>query len=651
MQVKYPLLLYILAAATGLLLSDVLQLTFEREQIHLASIVSLILLFLGFAIKPLRKPTLLIAFALYFFFQGKPLQNDSHYANQAQANSWHAVEFELQSAINPTPKYKRYWAKVQRIDSLHSYGLVQIYVAAEDTLIPGHRYFSLAQFRTLPKPYSPLHFDFEQYRNRQGIYGSFYLSSATITSQGQSNWILASTYWLRKKLMHGLDQRGLSPDNAHLLAALLWGERSALSEEIQENYRLTGAVHILSVSGLHVSIMAGFTYFFTKRTLRNRWAKWLFASGFILLFAAIAGFTPTVNRAALQFCCISIAPLLGRHPNGLALVWLSLLGLLFANPNYIWDIGFQLSYAAVIGIIVIYPWWRKRFRSSNKLLQFCSEIIGVSLIAQLFTLPLSLYYFHQFPGLFLLTNLLLLPWVSVVMFLGLGCCLLNSVGLAPSWSIQLLNWSIELQNGVIEKIAAVKGWYWSELYFREKELFCLALLLIGLIYAKEYSVKWRQQMLFSLGVLMLWIAPWNAIPHGIYIAPTLGRSELYQLQANEYRLYSSRPEKNEFRDYGFKTVYPQLQLADSLAHQLLLDRGKLLRADQKASSTFQATDWLWLSHNSTIPLANYLEQYSPKMIIMDGSSRVALREKWKATCRQKNIPFHDTSEKGYYQLK
>ena len=647
---NYPIFYYIAAALFGLVLAEEVSAELPINSALYFLTLFLLILVIGIWFKPLQRPLGLLTVVVFFFSHPNAHPPAEHYSHQVESRKWYRIAFQVEELHAPNAKYNRYWAQIKQIDQSPSEGKVQIYSRKGIELHPGYHYQAIARYSPLNKPYSPVHFDFETYRKRQGVHGSFYLDTTQLPIESKTKNVLSTTYRLRKKLMHGLDQRGLSTENAHVLAALLWGERTALSENTQENYRKSGAVHVLSVSGLHVSIIAGFVYFFIGRLVTNRWLKWTTASIILLLFSAIAGFSPTVNRATLQFCLLGVAPLLGRHSNSLAVIALSFFLLLVGKPTYLWDIGFQLSYAAVLGIVTCFPIWRSRFRSASRWKNALSNTIGVSLIAQLFTLPLSLYYFHQFPGLFLVTNLVILPWISGVMAIGLFVCILNLFQLAPDWSIQLLEWSMEWQNRFIAYVAQFQSWHWEHLYFREKELLLGFLILTAFLMVLNRTMNRRKQILFGSIVILVWVIPWNAIPAGWYITPSLGSCELLHINDHSSRIWTTRIQPNEFRDQALFAATGQAVKLDSLPYRWTFQNKTLLRVDKKGNDHVPACNLLWLTQNAGLHLAHYLERYKPEIVIADGSSRPALREKWKATCAQKKIPFHDTTEKGFYKL-
>lgn len=651
MLLRYPILVPLTGLICGIALGDSFADHLNSGSESMYAVVWLVIILLGWILKHVRKVALFLGFAIYPLGLGVSHTDATNYSNQCQPTAYYRLVFQVSEPMSSTARYDRYRIFTKKVDHTISRGKSILYVDPSQPLQPGKTYTAIVQYRSLPKPYSPLHFSIEQYRRRQGIHGIFYLTSHLEPLDNEVNNLVYWSTRLRSKLMHGLAKRGLGENNAQLVAALLWGDRSHLDENLQQHYRKTGAVHILSVSGLHVSIIAGLIYFLTRHLVGNRWAKWILATLGLVAFAAIAGFSPTVNRAALQMSCLTFAPLAGRYTNGLAMVFLSALFLLLIEPAYLWDIGFQLSYAAVIGIVTGFPIWKKHFRFRSRYKRWASELIGISLIAQLFTLPISLYYFHQFPGLFLLTNLIVLPWVSVVMTMGIICCLLNLASICPDELILLLKYTIELQNHVIKWIANFSNWHWENIYFREREML-LGLIILGLVvYHWEYHLRLKHLRIAATAIGLLLIVPFNPIPSGVYICPSLASSEMVLLNMRTACIYSTSNRKNEFRDQGIQTVYQKNIQLKSLLHSYQLPKSRLLRVDKKAIADLPYADYLWLTQNSRINLNDYLNKYTPRMVIADGSSSALLKAVWKQSCNQKNIPFHDTSEKGYYKLE
>ena len=205
---------------------------------------------------------------------------------------------------------------------------------------------------------------------------------------------------------------GIENENLAVLIALTLGDKSYLDFELQKQYAGAGAMHILAVSGLHVGIV--FLIFnFLLSKLPDRFELRIFKTCILLLviwaFAFLAGLSPSVQRAGWMFSFVILSKLLKRNSNILNSIAVSAFLLLLIDPNNLFQLGFQLSYSAVIGIVLMHPVIYKLLYIKNGALDKIWSLLVVSLVAQIATLPFTLAYFHQFPNYFLLANLFVIP--------------------------------------------------------------------------------------------------------------------------------------------------------------------------------------------------------------------------------------------------
>ncbi len=245
-----------------------------------------------------------------------------------------------------------------------------------------------------------------------------------------------------------------------VLRAVTLGNKRALPDRTRDHFAGAGAMHILAVSGLHVGII---WYALTLvirlpvHLLFFRILKPLLVIGVLWFYAGITGFSASVTRAVFMFSLLTLARLTGRDSQVLNTLFLSALVLLWLDPGRIREPGFQLSYAAVTGIVTLHPFLTCRLRPRSRLLRWAVDLVGVSVAAQLATFPLTLLYFHQFPVCFILTNLLVIPLVTVL--LG-GFVLFSPVlilGVEPEFFSGLFRIPAALLTRIVEAIARLPG--------------------------------------------------------------------------------------------------------------------------------------------------------------------------------------------------
>ncbi len=278
----------------------------------------------------------------------------------------------------------------------------------------------------LKTPYESGKFSYEDYLARKGIYGLVSYARVERLQSGLGNPIRSFLYDLSDRSYATLHQLFPSPES-DLLAGILLGRDRGLSEEIQEAFRRTGTTHIIAISGFNMAILAGFFTAVFTRLLGRKWGT-LTALGAILGYTILVGADAAVVRAAIMGSLGVFGGLFGRQQNGLNSLGLASFGMMLINPNIPWDIGFQLSLAATLGLVLYAQpleekciQWMTRWlpeEGAHKLIGPLSEFFLFTLAAQVMTLPIVAYHFGGVSWLTLIANPLILPPQSLVMILG-----------------------------------------------------------------------------------------------------------------------------------------------------------------------------------------------------------------------------------------
>lgn len=328
---------------------------------------------------------------------------------------------------------------------------------------------------TVPPPLNPGEFDYRKYLERRGVTGRAYLKDGDWhdTGIGEGNPVFAFAYRFRDRLLEILRNSGLSKEEFGIGAAILLGYDESLPAQVRQSFVAAGAMHILCVSGMHVGIVYLLASFFLS--LLGRGKKAAVAKKLVLLFliwfyALITGLSPSVMRSALMISFLVVGELIRRKGFALNSIAASAFVLLLIDPNNLYAIGFQLSYVAVVGIVLLQKPIYKLLYVENKVLDKLWEITTVSLAAQIATMPFTVYYFHQFAPYFWLSNLFLTPLSFLVILLGMLLLLLSRVPWL-GWCLGKLVWlSLKMTNGVVSGIeqlplSLVKGLYMSDFQF------------------------------------------------------------------------------------------------------------------------------------------------------------------------------------------
>ncbi len=335
----------------------------------------------------------------------------------------------------------------------------------QDILIP-------ANYNEVKPPDNPHEFNYKRYLyykhivHQAFLYPNQYLVLPTNSGNALFKW----AYALRDYFVLLYAQYIPDVDAQNLLVALVLGYRSDLSKEIVSAFTDTGTTHVLSVSGLHVGIiyyvLNVFLGFFAQRIPNGAIIKAALIFTLIWVYALLTGLSPCICRAAVMISFIVIGKAGNKQINTYNLIACSALLLLLIDPFLLTDVGFQLSYLALTGIIYlqpkIYNWFLPEKYITKQIWMLCS----VSLAAQVATLPVTLYYFHQFPNYFLLANLVVIPLSTILLYGGVLLLLvapLSGLAQATGWMLTKVVWAMNASLHLLQELpyTTITGIYLS----------------------------------------------------------------------------------------------------------------------------------------------------------------------------------------------
>jgi competence protein ComEC len=330
----------------------------------------------------------------------------------------------------------------------------------KDSVVPALQYASQIIIQKKLQPITnsgnPGGFDYKQYCAFQDIHYQVYLhpKDYIVTGPLQRNAFAELLINTRNNVLSILRKWVPGETEAGVAEALLIGYRDNLDKELVRSYSNTGVVHIIAISGLHLGMIYGLMLLLLKPFRKQKWIRWV--KPFLILlvlwgFSLLAGAAASILRSVVMFSFIVIGESLGRRTNIYNTLAASAFCLLLYNPYFLWDVGFQLSYTAVLSIVLfmkpIYRW--SYFK--NKLLNSIWQLNAITLSAQILTLPIVLYYFHQFPNLFLFTNFIAVPLSGFILY---GELLLLVVCKMPSLCLyigKIVSFLVRQMNHFIER--------------------------------------------------------------------------------------------------------------------------------------------------------------------------------------------------------
>jgi competence protein ComEC len=320
-----------------------------------------------------------------------------------------------------------------------------------ETLAYGDEILIPANYTLVDPPFNPAEFNYKQYLANKNIYyqSESYGHKYVVLAHDAGNPIIAYTLKFRRQLVEKLKTNIHNPDAVAVASTMLLGYRADLSNDVLQAYSGTGTVYVLTVSGSQVAIIYFLVSYALSFLSRHKYGKVLRAIIIIAVlcgYALLTGFSPAVCRAVLLVSMIVIGKTYNRYINTLNILACAPLILLVFDPYLITEVGFQLAFLAVGGLIIlrpiVYDWFKFKNKITDKLWAFCS----VSIAAQIITFPLSAFYFHQFPVYFLVSNILVIIPATIIMYTGFLYLLLSQIAFVSHYLGWILEKTILLMN-------------------------------------------------------------------------------------------------------------------------------------------------------------------------------------------------------------
>jgi competence protein ComEC len=363
--------------------------------------------------------------------QGKGV--DYHYSQFASTST--ALELEIVEPLHKAMASFKTTAYVKSIlpTGTQASGEVLVYFTRTDSMpqvLPGQRLLVSARLVPIRNNGNPNEFDYVQYCKRKQISHCIFVTPGTYVPVPSATVSLRGKFALwRVYLLQTLHKYFKEPNVLGIAEALLVGDKRDVDKDTWDAYSKTGVVHIIAISGMHLAmIYNALLWIFSMLPVLKQRPKFAIVCALICMwaFALLTGLPASVMRAAVAWSFVGTGTLISRKSNGVNMLCASAMVLLVYNPLWLFDIGFLLSYAALLGILLFSTRWAFVARNWHPALKKCWEIVCSTIAAQVFTLPICLYYFGQFPLLFLFSNLIAILLSSVALLLVVAVAIFGS---------------------------------------------------------------------------------------------------------------------------------------------------------------------------------------------------------------------------------
>jgi len=607
----------------------------------------------------------------------------SHFSNHLTIDSYSQVEVEIIEVPERKKKSIRALVEIRKLQkegkTITSTGKVIIYFKPNDDsrrLVLGHKLLINLKLNEINEPTNPGVFDYKAYLSAKNIYHQGFVPTG--------NWILIEepiafsifslSFKLRDRLLEALKKSGLDGDELAVVAALTLGAKSNLDAALKSSYSKAGVMHVLAVSGLHIGIIfliLNYMFLFIERFKNGSLIKAISIILFLWFYAVLTGLSPSVLRAVTMFSFIAFGSAFNRYTNIYNTLCVSAFFLLLYDPFLLRNVGFQLSYFAVFGIVILYPHLYNFWKLKSWFLDKIWVLVAVSLAAQISTFPLAMYYFHQFPNYFLLSNLVVVPLVTLVIYLSVFTYALSPILFVAVWMGNILSFIVALLNDFVKWIESlpfavtegisislqetiliylIVGFGFSFLLLFEKKIFriCLILIIVFLtIQIYETNIQTHQKLLIVYDI------PRNSAIDLISGTKSLliGDKDLlndknildFQMKNNWMNLGIDEFNQIEINNFKKNTIEENLIRMDGSTILLL---SSLMNFENQKETL--KVDYLILSGKNKFDLNAITEKLDIGLFVFDSSVSPYHIQDYMNNCKVLNIPFHSVSKSGCF---
>lgn len=588
-----------------------------------------------------------------------------HYTHLNSNEYFNAILFKVEERLKPDTYNDKYIVSIKSFNEEKAIGHLLINIKRDSLskkLNVDDVFFTSTELKTIQKPLNPYQFDYSKYLELKQVYHQLYLSSTNIFQLSDSKTtIYGYADQLRTKINSELIAAGFKNDALSIMNALLLGQRQTIDKTIYNNYVNSGTIHILAVSGLHVGILLWILNFLFKPLLYLKYGHFIRPAILVAImwsFAVIAGLSPSVTRAVTMFSVISIAMHLKRSTNIYNTLVISAFVILLVKPTFLFAVGFQMSYLAVLGIVsvqpIIYKLWKPKYIITDKLWQ----IFTVTLAAQAGVVPISLFYFHQFPGLFFISNIVVIPFLGLILGFGLLIIALALLGALPNFLVVSYSFIIDTLNNFIAWVAQFEDFLFRDIPFTMFQVIITYLIIVALVQVYKFqNFKWTAVSLILI-IGFQGINFYNRNKNTSFIIFNKSRySMIGQKHNDKLTLFHNLDSLQLETSYAIKNYkvgeFIDLIIPKSLEPVYQYKNNTILVIDSLAvykGITFKP-NYILLRNSPRVNLNRVIDSLKPQYIIADASNYKSYLKRWKTTCEHKKIPFHQTNEKGAFILK
>ncbi|MEZ4722889.1 MAG: ComEC/Rec2 family competence protein [Flavobacteriales bacterium] len=532
----------------------------------------------------------------------------------------------------------------------------------------GDKLLLAGRLNEITNPKNPAEFNYKRYMHFHQITHQLFLPDGKWMITASGSGLIRNIKAWQRQVISILEQYGINDRELAILSALLIGYKHYLSADQVNAFASAGAMHVLAVSGLHVGII--FLIISSLLKPLNRFKRGRLLHGILVLialwgYALLTGMSPSVTRAATMFSFVVFAKLINRHTDIFNTLATSAFALLVVNPFLIVEVGFQLSYLAVLGIVVLQPYIAQLWEPKRWLGKRIWEITAVSIAAQVATFPLGLLYFHQFPNYFLLSNLVVIPLATIILPIGVLLVTVSWIPLIANWVGFVLFWLVHLLDVFIQWVEKLPGALIEGIDISIFETyFIYMIILTSGVFLIKRSYSWLIWFLISscaIEALNIAELKQEENQRSIVIYSVKGHEAMDIIRGREHQFLSTDSLISDFDKMRFHVHHHwwsrglnEPEFNEWNSGLLEVSETRIVSLDDNTivdSADHREVEILHIRERTAQPPEKLIAWIHPKSVVLSQNLDWKTRNYWTKALDKQNQAYHDMYEKGAYVVK
>ena len=609
-------------------------------------------------------------------------QKDIRHHENWYGNNDDSARFIVATLQEPPVEKAKTYKAVAVVETVISKGIRQavtgkvlIYFAkdpAAQNLKYGDRIILRKQLQPIKNSGNPAAFDYARYCAFQQIFYQVF--------PGQNEWILLkgnegiffkrTIFRARDYILRTLDRYISGADETALAKALLIGYRIDLDKDLVQAYSNVGVVHLIAISGLHLALIYYFLiWLFSKIPYirKSKFTRLVLILFCLWFFSLLTGAPASVLRSAVMFTFIAIGDSLNKRNSIYNSLAISAFVLLCYDPFLLWDVGFQLSYLAVLGIVIAQKYIGNWFYFKNKIVNEAWKLASVSLAAQLFTLPICIFYFHQFPLLFLLSNMVAIPLSTIALWGCIAIVALSPLPFAAFYLGKLVSMPLWVLNHSVLAINRIPFSLWTGISISVTQT--IILYLIFSLFTWWLIRKDKPFLKAAIAGTLLFVlttafSKWESVNQKKIIVYNISKHPAIDfIEGNKYMFIGDSEviKDDVLRNFNIKPAHTVLRVEHQASFlATFYKKNKFFQFNNKRLLFIDSAisyrpvpgrikvDYIIISKNAPVTIRDLDGVFDCKLYIFDAANSLWKIDKWKKDCEELHLHFHAVSEQGAF---